>query len=103
MRLAHRVWTGGAVPGESAARAELVREGYAVYRWSDAPGARYEPHAHDDDECLWVLAGGITFEVGGASYTLRAGDRLELPAGTVHAATAGPGGATYLVGERVHP
>jgi quercetin dioxygenase-like cupin family protein len=100
VRLTHIVWDGGSAPTEREARDQLTSDGFAVYRWTDAPGAHYEPHTHDEDECLWLLAGGISFEIGGRAFALAPGDRLELPAGTVHAATAGPAGATYLIGER---
>jgi quercetin dioxygenase-like cupin family protein len=75
----------------------------AIPVWTDAPGAHYQPHTHEADESLWVLAGEMTFEVAGRSYRLGPGDRLALPAGTLHAATAGPAGATYLIGERAEP
>ncbi len=68
--------------------------------WSDRPGRRYAPHRHDHHECLWCVRGTITFHVGGEDYPLRPGDRLMLPRGTVHGATAGSTGATYLIGER---
>ena len=99
MRLEHLVWEGAGTPTEAALHARLAADGFDVYRWTDAPGAHYEPHTHDEDETLWVLAGEITFEIAGRAYRLGPGDRLQLPAGTVHAATAGTGGATYLIGE----
>ena len=40
------------------------------------------------------------FRINEKDYTLGLGDRLMLPAGTVHAAQAGPGGASYLIGQR---
>src|SRR5579884_1779079 len=61
--------------------------------------ARHAPHAHDRDESIWVVDGEITFAAAGRTFRLGPGDRLVLPAGTVHTAEAGPAGATYLVGE----
>jgi len=81
-------------------RATLESEGFAVFSWSDAAGALYEPHRHDEDECLWVVDGEMSFEIDGRRYDLTAGDRLMLPARTVHAARAGSRGAVYLVGQR---
>ena len=66
----------------------------------DGLGAGYEQHTHEQDESLWVVAGEITFGAEGRELRLGAGDRLMLPAGTVHTAHAGADGATYLVGER---
>jgi quercetin dioxygenase-like cupin family protein len=100
VRLAHLVWDGDRPPTEAELRTRLAADGFHALLWTDAPGAHYQPHTHAEDESLWVLAGEITFEVGGLTYRLQSGDRLQLPAGTLHAATAGSDGATYLIGER---
>jgi quercetin dioxygenase-like cupin family protein len=100
MRLERIAWAGGMPPDEAAARATLAADGFDAWSWTDAPGATYAPHSHDHDESLCVVAGEIAFVIGGRTYRLGPGDRLQLPAGTVHAAEAGPAGATYLVGER---
>ena len=39
-------------------------------------------------------------ERSGSAYRLGPGDRLMLPRGTMHAATAGADGAAYLIGEK---
>ena len=100
MQLERIAWPGPDTPSEAALRGQLEREGFSVFRWHDAAGATYSPHAHDHDESLWVVAGQITFGAGGQELRLGPGDRLMLPRGTVHTATAGPEGATYLIGER---
>jgi quercetin dioxygenase-like cupin family protein len=99
MQLEAIPWRGGPVD-EEGLRRELEAEGFHVWGWTDSPGAHYEPHTHDQDESLWIVAGEITFGAKGRELHLGAGDRLMLPAGTVHSAHAGPDGATYLVGER---
>jgi len=91
---------GGEQPRPEELRAALEGEGFAVFAWTDGPCARYEPHQHEEDESLWMLAGAMSFEVEGARYDLAAGDRLMLPACTVHSAVAGASGASYLVGQR---
>jgi quercetin dioxygenase-like cupin family protein len=93
-------WDGARPPTERALRDRLETEGYEVFLWSDGPGAVYTPHAHRHDESIWVVAGEISFGIGGRTFRLGPGDRLLLPRGTVHTAAAGAGGATYLVGER---
>jgi quercetin dioxygenase-like cupin family protein len=93
-------WRGPGAPAADDLHARLAADGFAPFVWTDPPGAHYEPHRHDHDESLWVIDGEITFGVEGRRYPLRAGDRLMLPAGTVHTADAGPAGATYLIGER---
>ncbi|MEO8602440.1 MAG: cupin domain-containing protein [bacterium] len=99
MQLERIEWPGGQVE-EGELRRRLEAEGFSVWQWSDAPGADYTPHHHDHDESLWVVAGEITFGAEGRELLLHAGDRLMLPAGTVHTARAGIEGATYLVGEK---
>lgn len=100
VRLERIAWDEDASPTEAALRTRLVADGFEAWCWTDAPGAVYQPHSHDHDESLWVVAGEISFTIAGEIHRLGPGDRLQLPAGTVHAATAGPAGATYLIGER---
>ena len=54
----------------------------------------YSAHSHGYDKILVAKSGSITFHLVdlGRDVTLNAGERLELPAGTVHAATVGPAG-----------
>lgn len=68
--------------------------------WANAPGDRYAAHAHGYDKVLVVTHGSITFRLPalGVSHVLRAGDRLDLPAGTLHAADVGPEGVRCLEG-----
>jgi quercetin dioxygenase-like cupin family protein len=101
MRPGRIAWPGGEPPDDAAAHERLVAEGFSPFQWSDAPGATYAPHAHPHDESLWVLAGRIDFVIDGETHRLGPGDRLYLPANTVHAAEAGPQGATYLIGQRL--
>ncbi|HEY8199150.1 MAG TPA: hypothetical protein VIF44_05220 [Candidatus Limnocylindrales bacterium] len=85
-----------------ALRAALIAEGVTpdvVERasgseWSDGPGGRYAPHRHDYDKVLICLVGSITFELveTGGAISLEAGERLDLPAGTRHAAVVGLSG-----------
>jgi quercetin dioxygenase-like cupin family protein len=100
MQLERRAWSGPDAPVEARLRSQLEREGFSVFRWSDGPAATYSPHAHDHDESIWVVAGEITFGTAGGELRLGPGDRLMLPRGSVHTATAGADGATYLIGER---
>jgi len=47
-----------------------------------------------------MLRGRMIFGIGGREYELEPGDRLMLPAWTLHSAVAGPAGATYLIVRR---
>jgi len=100
MKLERIAWSNAASPTEADVRARLSAEGFACFVWTDPPDARYEPHHHDHDESIWVVEGEIIFTAGGSALRLGAGDRLMLPRHTVHTALAGPGGATYVIGER---
>jgi quercetin dioxygenase-like cupin family protein len=100
MRLERVPWPDSAPPAEATLRARLVHDGFDAFAWTDPPGATYTAHRHDHDESLWVVAGEITFGTADGAFRLRAGDRLMLPAGTVHTAEVGPEGATYLIGQR---
>jgi len=48
-----------------------------------------------------VIQGEITFGIGGDRYTLRAGDRLMLPKGTVHTAYTGAESCLYFIGQKL--
>jgi quercetin dioxygenase-like cupin family protein len=51
-----------------------------------APGVAFGNHTHPGEEIIYVLAGTIEYQVEGKPVTLKAGDVLFIPAGTVHAA-----------------
>lgn len=67
-------------------QSHLSQDGYQIFAWRDAPGAYYPAHSHPHDEFIVVASGSIIFQIAGSQYALNAGDALELPAGTVHAA-----------------
>jgi quercetin dioxygenase-like cupin family protein len=66
--------------------------------WGNGPGDRYAAHRHGFDKVLLALAGSITFDLPelGRTITLTAGDRLDLPSGSAHAAVVGPRGVECL-------
>lgn len=91
----------GERPDARELRRRMAAEGYGVFEWSDAPGTVYANHAHAEDQSHWVLSGALTLVVGGEEYTLRAGDRDFLPAGTLHAARVeGEEPVRYLIGAK---
>jgi quercetin dioxygenase-like cupin family protein len=52
-----------------------------------APGAAFGKHTHPGEEIIYVLEGALEYEVEGKPpLTLKAGEVLFIPAGTVHAA-----------------
>ena len=85
--------------------ARLRAEGLDPGGWSNGPGDRYAAHDHGYDKVIVVERGSICFglpEKGAsdARLDLAAGDRLELPAGTIHDAVVGPGGVACLEAHR---
>ena len=52
-----------------------------------APGAAFGKHSHPGEEIAYVIEGVLEYEVEGKPpITLRAGEVLFIPAGTIHAA-----------------
>ncbi len=95
-------WQKTSPPSEGELLATLAAEGLTAYRWSNNPGDRYAPHTHPYHKVLYVVSGSITFELHpGGSITLYPGDRLDLPAGTVHSAIVGVEGVVCLEGHRL--
>ena len=94
-------WTHDEEPNARQLRAVLEAEGFSVFEWSDAPGTRYEPHAHDDNQSHWVISGALELTIAGETYTLDEGDRDFLPANTIHAAfVPGDKPVRYLIGSK---
>lgn len=93
-----RRWEGDEIPTETTIRRILDAEGLQSYRWSNAPGDVYGAHTHPYHKVIYVVQGSITFGLPGKGrqITLNVGDRLELPAGTLHNAVVGPEGVVCL-------
>jgi quercetin dioxygenase-like cupin family protein len=86
---------------ETDLRGRLEAEADSCYGWSNGPGTVYGAHTHTYRKILYCLRGSIRFDLvaGGQSIDLQPGDRLDLPAGTPHAAVVGPGGVTCIEGQ----
>jgi quercetin dioxygenase-like cupin family protein len=85
---------------EQAARELFSAEALEPHAWSNGPGDRYSIHTHDYDKVLVCVAGSITFHTPDGDVALEAGGRLDLAAGTPHAATVGPDGVDCLEAAR---
>jgi quercetin dioxygenase-like cupin family protein len=88
-------------PADSKAiEAALRREARDVYGWSNGPGDRYGPHEHAYTKLLYCTRGAIDFVLGdGRTIALAPGDRMVLPAGTLHSAIVGPDGCACVEGK----
>jgi quercetin dioxygenase-like cupin family protein len=68
-----------------------------------APGAAFGKHSHPGEEIAYVLEGSLEYQVDGtAPVTLKTGEALFIPAGTIHSAknvgsANGAELATYIV------
>ncbi len=77
-----------ATPNENELAQILHNEGLSYYPWSNAPHDLYAPHLHTYGKIIYVVRGSISFILN-QTLTLHTGDRLELPANTVHSAAVG--------------
>ena len=76
----------------------LREEADGCYAWSNGPGDVYADHTHAYQKILYCTAGSITFTLRDDDIHLQPGDRMALPAGTVHGAVVGPDGCTCIEG-----
>ena len=71
---------------EKRLMAAMEREGYEVAVYAYRSGTVFPEHTHAQEKCDAVLEGVLRITVEGVAYDLESGDRLYLPAGTLHAA-----------------
>ena len=64
----------------------MESEGYEVAVFAYREGTVFPPHEHARDKCDGVVEGVLRVTVGETIYDLKPGDRLSIPAGTVHSA-----------------
>jgi uncharacterized protein YjlB len=91
-------WSDTATPTQSTLWQLMVDEGLNPYSWSNGPFDVYSPHSHSYNKVIYVVQGSITFGLPelGQQLTMKAGDRLDLPAGIVHDAHVGAEGVVCL-------
>ena len=91
-------WADQFSPTESTLTKLCAERGLRPYLWSNGPHDTYSAHSHSYAKVIYVVRGSITFGLPelGQQLTLKAGDRLDLPAGTVHDAVVGAQGVTCL-------
>jgi quercetin dioxygenase-like cupin family protein len=96
-------WNQPFSPALADLQAQLIKERLFPYDWSNSPGDYYSPHVHDYDKVIVVVHGSITWVLPetNETYETHAGDRIELPRGTWHAAQVGPQGVVCLEGHIV--
>lgn len=70
----------------------LAAAGLSPRTFSNRPGDTYGVHEHRRHKILFCVEGSITFHTDDGDLPMTAGDRLDLPPGTAHAATVGDDG-----------
>lgn len=95
-------WSAPKPPTQSALWQLMVDEGLSPYSWSNGPHDVYAAHSHGYNKVIYVVKGSITFGLPdlGRQLALKAGDRLDLPAGIVHDAQVGADGVVCLEAHR---
>ncbi len=81
---------------EESIRGRFRAERLRPHSWSNGPGDTYDWHRHEYDKVLYCVHGEITFHGRDGDFALAPGDRLEIVAGTDHAATVGPEGVECM-------
>lgn len=91
-------WADPISPSQSTLWRLMSDEGLSPYSWSNGPHDRYAAHSHSYNKVIYVVQGSIIFGLPepGKQLTLKAGDRLDLPAGVVHEAVVGAQGVVCL-------
>ena len=95
-------WAGFVPPTESTLTQLCAGQGLSPYQWSNGAHDVYSAHEHSYDKVIYVVRGSITFGLPelGQKLILNAGDRLDLPAGTIHDAVVGAQGVVCLEGHK---
>jgi quercetin dioxygenase-like cupin family protein len=83
-----------------AFEASAKNDGYQISTSTATPNKITQPHAHDVDVRVFVIAGELTVDARGVSQTYRAGDVFNMPAGCVHSERHGRNGSEVVVGRR---
>lgn len=98
-------WMDANSPQEEDLRKTMARENLSPYLWSNSPGYEYPPHSHEYGKVLYVVQGSILWILPETKEKLetKAGDRLDLPSGVVHAAKVGDKGVTCLEAHSQRP
>ncbi len=88
-------WTGGQHPTLSTVTRQMKKEGLRPYMWMNMPNHRYAVRSHGYDKVLYVIEGTVevVFPDSNQRTKMRAGDRVDIPAGTRHGTIVGSSGA----------
>jgi quercetin dioxygenase-like cupin family protein len=77
-------WNKKTKPTLQELKGMLKAEGYESELYSDLPGTKYGRHKHEFDDFVVIVSGKMKIGTDTASWVMKPGDRLDLPAHTVH-------------------
>lgn len=88
-------WSGSQHPTISSITRLMQKEGLRPYMWMNMPNHRYAVRSHGYNKVLYVVDGTleITLPDSNQRVVLRAGDRIDIPAGVRHGTNVGSNGA----------
>ncbi len=79
-------WTKSKKPTLDELKKNLAAMGREAELYSDLPGTKYGRHKHPFEDFIVIVSGKMKIVTDTAEWTLKPGDRLDLPANTVHSA-----------------
>jgi quercetin dioxygenase-like cupin family protein len=79
-------WSGPKKPTLDELKLKLKGEGLESEIYADRPGVKYGRHKHDFDDFVVIVEGKMKIATDGHEWTLGPGDRLDIPANTLHRA-----------------
>jgi hypothetical protein len=97
---ARKTEASGPPPARDQLESELKAHDLDPHWWGNAPGDTYSWHSHGYHKVLFCASGSIVFHTRDGDIELHPGDRLDVEAGTEHAATVGPEGVECVEGWR---
>jgi quercetin dioxygenase-like cupin family protein len=91
-------WSGGQHPTLSNITRQMQGEGLRPYTWENRPNYRYAVRSHGYAKIMHVVDGimEVSLPDSNQRVKLRAGDRIEIPAGIRHGAIIGSSGAKCI-------
>jgi quercetin dioxygenase-like cupin family protein len=79
-------WTKSKKPALEELKKQLTMMGRESELYSDLPGTKYGRHKHPFEDFVLIVSGKMQITTDSGEWTLKPGDRVDLPANTVHAA-----------------
>ncbi len=79
-------WAKSKKPTLEELKKSLSAMGREAELYSDLPGTKYGRHKHPFEDFIVIVSGKMKIMTDSGEWTLKPGDRLDLPPNTVHSA-----------------